>query len=87
MFLILSLRNYVIALFLFRFNTFVNIDFDHILILCFYLMMLDGFLAKYCIYIFQSLNKVNQHETSRDFIFITLFLFFFLFHNDNKINN
>ena len=39
-------------LLLFRFNTFVNIDFKHIPMLCFYLMMLDGFLAKYFIYIF-----------------------------------
>ena len=58
------------CLLLFRFNTFVNIDFKHIPILCFYLMMLDGFLANNCIYIFWSLNKINQHETSRDFTFI-----------------
>ena len=37
------------SLLLFRFNTF---DFKHIPILCFYLMMPDAFLAKYCIYIF-----------------------------------
>ena len=36
-------------LLIFHFNTFVNKDFKHIPILCFYLMMLDGFLAKYCI--------------------------------------
>ena len=42
---------------LFYFNTFVNKDFKHILILCFYLMMLDGFLAKYCIYSFLVLKQ------------------------------
>ena len=39
-------------LLLFYFNTFVNKDFKQILTLYFYLMMLDGFLTKYCIYSF-----------------------------------
>ena len=35
-------------------------------------MMLDRLLAKYCIYIFEPLSKVNQHESSRNFICIEI---------------
>ena len=37
-------------------------------------MMPDRFLAKYCMYIFLVFNKVNQHKTSLDFIFIEKYI-------------